>query len=286
MNFWCGTSLRVLSWRSLLKVEVSGRRWGKCLFMLTGCRSSMTWGMLLWVGGLAGAVLREGPHYLVDYAYVFVLRPLHHHYMVMVHQVGNYATGTACRLRFLTGNKVGCVSFMSSTIFSSISAMGGAGCTVLFKSMIYFFNISIKLLITFLCVLMSSVNMMTLSIMQSMYSWMLDGKSWSRSFIKEVKYAGETFRPWLNLLYWYVGEPGEAQQLVYCFLFSLKLIEWSTCFKSSMLKTRLECLPILCNTCFISGRCEFRYLKSTIRRYSVLWQALHCCVTFNEHDGW
>ncbi len=38
------------------------------------------------------------------------------------------------------------------------------------KSMPYFFNISIKLLVTFLCVLMSGVKMMTSSIMQSMYS--------------------------------------------------------------------------------------------------------------------
>ncbi len=44
------------------------------------------------------------------------------------------------------------------------------------KSMPYVFNISIKLLITFLCVLISVVKMMTSSIMQLMYSQMSEGK--------------------------------------------------------------------------------------------------------------
>ncbi len=58
-----------------------------------------------------------------------------------------------------------------------------------------FFNISMKLFRTFLLVLMSGVKIIMSSIMQSMYSQISGGNMCSRSFISEVKYAGETFSP-------------------------------------------------------------------------------------------
>ncbi len=70
------------------------------------------------------------------------------------------------------------------------------------RSIPYFFNISMKLFRTFLWVLMPGVKIINSSIMQSMYSRISGDNSCSRLFISEVKYAGETFSPCLNLLYW------------------------------------------------------------------------------------
>ncbi len=120
----------------VLKVEVSGHRRGKCLSMLTGCRSSMSWGMSLWVGGgLVGAVLHVRSmlscRLWVCICFKAVSSSLYGK-GAFGSAIGNCATGLAYRLQSHTGDKVGSVSFMPLTTFSSISATGGAGCTVLF----------------------------------------------------------------------------------------------------------------------------------------------------------
>ncbi len=136
MTIWCGISLCVFSWRSLLKVEVSRRMRGKCLSISTGCRSSMTWGMLLWVGGLTVAVLHVRSTLSCRLCICICFNAVSSSLYgsgALGWMVGNGAAGTACRLQCLRGNKVGRVSFMSLTILSSISAIWGVGCTVLFK---------------------------------------------------------------------------------------------------------------------------------------------------------
>ncbi len=126
MTFWCSTSLCVLSWRSLLYSILKGSRRGKCLSILTSCKVSVTWGMLLVLAGLVGAVLhvRSKLSCRLCVWICFKAVSLSENGFVSGRAITCVITGAGCHLRCLTGYKFCKVSFRSSATTSGIGIIG------------------------------------------------------------------------------------------------------------------------------------------------------------------